>query len=141
MPSWKKVLAFVQFLWEEKAEDVVVIALEDDDRAIADFFIVASVTSDTHARALTESLARFARTARYGRARIEESKNAAWTVLDFGDVVVHLFLPKIRAFYRIERIYEHAPFFYLKDQSELHPMTLQEVLRLPSLSIEPTAMA
>ncbi len=133
-PSWKKVLTLGKVLWEEKAEDIVIIGLEEDKRAIADFFLIATVTSDTHARALTSSLVRFARSEGYGSGRIEESKNAAWTVLDFGDVVVHLFLPKLRAFYRLERIYEAAPFFLLTERDELQPITLQDVLQLPSLA-------
>lgn len=124
---WDRVRELLRFLWREKAENILAIYIGDDNRAIADFFLIASVTSQTHARALEQDLRRFAKSKKFGKPQREVSQNAAWMVLDFGDIVIHLFQPAIRAFYRLERVYEGYPMWVVVDEKELQPVTLRDL--------------
>jgi ribosome-associated protein len=74
-----------------------------------DFFVIASGTSDTHVRTLAESVLE-AIEEHAGRAHHVEGVSAGrWALLDFVDVVVHVFHPTLRAYYQLERLWADAP--------------------------------
>jgi len=91
---------------EKKGGDVVLIDLRKLS-SIADFFVVATADADVHAHAIAgyieEKLK--AKGVRMGH----EEKSARWTLLDYGDVVVHLFLKEARRFYALEKFWGDAP--------------------------------
>jgi ribosome-associated protein len=75
----------------------------------ADFFVIASGTSDTHVRAVAEqaleTLGRAGRTAHHA----EGLTQGRWVLLDYVDFVVHVFHPAVREFYQLERLWVDAP--------------------------------
>jgi ribosome-associated protein len=91
---------------DDQAQDVVVIDLRGKS-PIADYIVVASGRSQRHVGALSDHLARALKTQGYGKAHIEGMPQADWVLIDAGDVIVHLFRPEVRAFYRIEQIWSH----------------------------------
>lgn len=101
-------LAHIKTVLEDmKAEDVVVI--DATSRTImADAFVIATATSDTHARAMGDRmhLALKAQGVRVDHAEMDSGRD--WTIMDYGDVVVHIFLEKARRYYNIEELWGHV---------------------------------
>ncbi len=91
-------------LKERKAFDIVKINVEEKT-SVADYFIIASARSSTQVKALSEHIEE-AVEKQGGRAiRKEGLQDARWIVLDFGDVIVHLFNDETRLFYHLERLW------------------------------------
>ncbi len=91
-------------LKERKAFDIVKINVEEKT-SIADYFVIASARSSTQVKALSEHIEE-AVEKNGGRAiRKEGLQDARWIVLDFGDVIVHLFNDETRLFYHLERLW------------------------------------
>ena len=89
---------------EDKAQDVVTIDLEGKS-AMADQMVIATGRSQRHVGALADHLARRLKEAGYGKVRIEGQPACDWVLLDAGDVIVHIFRPEVRDFYRLEKIW------------------------------------
>jgi ribosome-associated protein len=77
---------------------------------VVDLFVVTSGRSDRQVRTITEEIERVAKL-RCGRGptRIEGMIDARWVLLDFGDVVVHVFDEETRAYYDLEHLWSAAP--------------------------------
>ena len=98
-------MALVQSsLDDDKAEDVVVIALEGKS-SIADYMVIASGRSARHVGAIADHLLQKTKDAGYGKAQVEGLKTSDWVLIDAGDVIVHLFRPDVRAFYNLEKMW------------------------------------
>jgi ribosome-associated protein len=77
--------------------------------AIADVFVIASAPSGRQVKAITDEIEdRLKAEAGIGPLRIEGLRDLSWVLLDYGDVVVHVFSDEMRAFYEIERLYRDA---------------------------------
>ncbi len=74
-----------------------------------DYFVVASGTSDAHVRGLADGVIQAMTRAGYDVHHVEGLPSGRWVLLDFVDVVVHLFHPETRAFYRLEQLWQDAP--------------------------------
>jgi ribosome-associated protein len=98
----------VEALDDAKAKDVTVLKV-GDVTDMTDFFVVATGTSDTHVRSTADRIVEAAR--KYGtRAmHVEGTETGKWVVIDFVDIVVHLFVPTLREFYQLERLWSDAP--------------------------------
>ena len=90
---------------EKLAVDPALLALGSDS-SIADFFIVASANSEPQLRALTSFIERQVRDVYQLRPLSGDiDSNAGWTLLDFGDVIVHLMTPEMREKYDLETLW------------------------------------
>ena len=89
---------------DKKAEGVAVYDVRGRS-SITDTAVVASATSAPHLRALSVAVQRAVREACGEGARISGDAESAWIVLDYFDVMVHLFLPDARAYYDIEALW------------------------------------
>ncbi len=93
---------------ERKAVDGVVLDLRTLSDA-ADFFVVASGTSDTHVRAIAEHVLEALELRGVKAHHIEGLAAGRWVLLDFFDFVVHVFHPSLREFYQLEGLWSDAP--------------------------------
>jgi ribosome-associated protein len=93
-------------LWldEAKAEEVVSIDLAGKS-TIADFMVVASGRSERHVAAIGEQIQRKLKDDGFGRVRAEGVEQGDWVLIDAGNVVVHIFRPEVREFYKLERMW------------------------------------
>src|SRR5262249_51239533 len=93
-------------LWldEAKAEEVVAIDLEGKS-TIADFMVIASGRSDRHVGAIGEQIQRKLKEQGFGRVRIEGLEQCDWVLIDAGTVLLHIFRPEERDFYKLERMW------------------------------------
>jgi ribosome-associated protein len=76
--------------------------------AFTDFFVLASGTSDRHVRTLAKAVAEAGRALGHRPFGVEGEERARWVLVDFGDVIVHLFQEEVREFYSLERLWGEA---------------------------------
>jgi len=89
---------------DDKAEEIVSINLEGKS-AIADHMVVASGRSQRHVGALADHLTRRMKEEGLGNPRVEGLPQADWVLIDGGDVIVHIFRPEVREFYKLEKMW------------------------------------
>ncbi|MDD3030475.1 MAG: ribosome silencing factor [Alphaproteobacteria bacterium] len=105
----EKLLETVQkILDERKAEDIVTVALAGRS-ALADYMVIASGQSGRQLLALADYLDEAFRKAGVVNVRIEGKTDANWVLVDAGDVIVHLFLPDVRAYYDLDTLWSKSP--------------------------------
>jgi ribosome-associated protein len=90
-----------------KAQDVVILDLRGVSD-VADFFVIASGTSDTHVRAIAQHLLEEMKHEGMPAYANEGLTQGRWALLDFVDCVVHVFHPALRQFYQLERLWSDA---------------------------------
>jgi len=79
-----------------------------DAVSYTDFFVIASGANTRQTRAIADEIQGRLRTRRHA-ARVEGEREGEWVLLDFIDVVVHVFTPPARAFYRLETLWGDVP--------------------------------
>jgi len=104
----------VEALRERNARLPVLLDLRGLSDA-ADFFVIASGDSDTHARAIAEAVMERGREAGIRPAGIEGQRVGSWILIDYISAVVHVFLPRVRDFYRLEELWGDAPLIRLEE--------------------------
>lgn len=75
----------------------------------ADYFVLVSGDSDVHARAIARNIRENMADAGYEAAGVEGEGQGRWILLDYFDLVVHVFLPRVRDYYQLERLWGDAP--------------------------------
>jgi ribosome-associated protein len=99
----------VKGMQEKKAVDIVVMDLRDIKNAISDYFVICSGTSDTQIDAIADSVEEEVFKASKINPWHEEGKmNREWILLDYVDVVVHVFKKERRVFYDLEQLWGDA---------------------------------
>ncbi len=92
-----------------KATDVLVLDV-GDLLSIAGYFVIASASNPRQVRAMVDEVeAKVKVELQRSPVRTEGVREQQWTLIDYGDVVVHVFLDSVREFYEIERLYMDAP--------------------------------
>lgn len=94
----------VDALEDKKAEDIKVIDISQVS-VLADYFIIASGTNKSQIQALCDTVEEKLGKAGYPLKQIEGYNNANWVLLDFSDIIVHIFDRENRLFYDLERIW------------------------------------
>ena len=92
---------------EKKAEDIVLLDISSVS-IMADFFMICTVRTDTHARAVRDAVTQALQSVGLNLRRREGSDASGWVLLDWGDVVVHVFGPAEREFYSLEKLWGDA---------------------------------
>lgn len=106
----------VDILEERKSEDILLLDLRPD-QVIADFFIICTGDNERHLRALND----YVRQEIKDKTRLipfsaEGTAENGWVVMDYGDVVVHLFARKQREYYALEELWNAASKIMLRIQ-------------------------
>lgn len=73
---------------------------------IADTLIIASGNSDRHVRSIADRVTEFAKKAGFRPTGVEGERDGEWVLVDLRDVIVHIMLPRIREFYRLENLWD-----------------------------------
>ncbi len=101
--------AIVEAIKQKKGRDIVVIDLTGTEQAIADYYIICHGHSSSQVDALADHVERFSRTETGEHPlHVEGQQNAQWILIDYGDIVVHIFQEEIRHFYNIEDLWADA---------------------------------
>jgi ribosome-associated protein len=94
----------VDALEELKAKDIREIDVRGKT-SIADLLVIASGTSARHVKSIADEVVKFAKKAGVMPLGVEGEQEAEWVLVDLGDVIVHVMLPRIREFYGLERLW------------------------------------
>lgn len=89
---------------ELKAKDVVEIDVRGKS-SVCDYMVIASGTSTRHVKSVADEVVRFAKRLDVMPLGVEGEREAEWVLVDLGDVVVHVMLPRVREFYALERLW------------------------------------
>ena len=104
----KEVAKFVVDALDEKnAKDIKVLKTEDLT-VLANYFVICTATSSTHIKTLSDMVEHALEEQGEPPRRREGYRDGGWVLIDFGCVVVHLFLEEIREFYNLERLWGDA---------------------------------
>ncbi|HEY9511917.1 MAG TPA: ribosome silencing factor [Rhodanobacter sp.] len=87
-----------------KAKDVREIDVRGRT-SIADLLVIASGTSARHVKSIADEVTRFAKKAGVMPLGVEGEQEGEWVLVDLGDVIVHVMLPRVREFYGLERLW------------------------------------
>lgn len=93
-----------QALDEKKGEDIRVIDISGIS-VIGDYFVITNGTSDSQVGALVDNVEEKMHKAGYIQKQREGQNSGTWVLLDYGDIIVHVFDTESRSFYNLERIW------------------------------------
>ena len=94
---------------EKKGQQVVSLDLSSIGTAISDYFVVCNADSTTAVAAIADNIiVRMEEKCGRKVLRMQGLENDFWIILDYGDIVVHVFLPQYREFYRLEDLWADA---------------------------------
>ena len=91
-------------LEELKAKDVREIDIRGK-ASFADMLVIASGTSSRHVKSIADEVVKYAKQAGVPPIGVEGQREAEWVLVDLGDIVVHVMLPRVREFYGLERLW------------------------------------
>ncbi len=103
-------LLVVACMQDIKTKNIVSLDLRNITEAVTDYFVIGHVDSTTQVRAIASHIEQEA-ISQLGirKLRIEGKSNGEWVLIDFGDVVVHIFQTDKREFYQLEDLWSDAP--------------------------------
>ena len=105
----QQLLAAVAACDDKKADDTRILALDPMDSGLADFFLIASGSSDRQVLAIADEIElQLKRKFGIYPRSVEGRQKSEWILLDYVDIVVHVFLSEKRAYYDIERLRKSA---------------------------------
>lgn len=101
--------AVAELAADRKALDIVELDLRGI-ASYADYFVICTGRSDRQAKAIHDAI-HLGMKERYGilPTRVEGATQANWILMDYSDVIVHVFTPDIREYYRLEQLWGEAP--------------------------------
>ena len=102
--SKKMALLAVEALEDKKAEDITIIDISEVS-VLADYFIIAAGSNRNQVQAMADSAEEALGRAGYDAKQIEGYQSANWILMDYKDIIVHVFSKEDRAFYDLERIW------------------------------------
>ena len=105
----RQLLAAVAACEDKKGEDTRILELDPADSGLADFFLITSASNDRQVVAIADEI-EFRLKKEFGlyATSVEGRRQAEWILLDYVDIVIHVFLAEKRAFYDIERLRKSA---------------------------------
>lgn len=106
--SWEKALLLIRFALDRKACDLVVLDVHDIT-SIADYFIVCSGRSDRQVQSIAQGVEENAAEEGFRPFAVEGTQRGHWALIDFSDVIVHIFYEPVREFYDLDGLWGHAP--------------------------------
>ena len=104
--SWEKTLLLAQSALEKKACDLVVMEVREVT-SIADYFIICSGRSDRQVKSIAQGIEE--NQAGVSPQSVEGANRGHWVLMDFSDVIVHIFYEPVREFYDLEGLWGDAP--------------------------------
>ena len=102
---------------EKLAEDISVIDISNIS-VIADYFIVATAKNQNHLAALQDAADEVMYKNGFNAKQVEGNRNSTWILMDYEDIIIHLFSAEDRLFYNLERIWQDGTFISYDELKE-----------------------
>jgi ribosome-associated protein len=106
--AWDKTLLITRAALEKKAYDLVVMEVRDVT-SIADYFVICSGRSDRQVQSIAQGIEEYLGRSALAPLSIEGANRGHWVLMDFSDVIVHIFYEPVRHFYDLDGLWSHAP--------------------------------
>lgn len=91
---------------DKKGEDIIVLDISNLDGTICDYFVVCTATSTVQCGAIADNIEKETfEKLREKVIRVQGQENALWISMDYGNIIVHIFLDDLRDFYNIEQLW------------------------------------
>ena len=106
----------VEGIQEKKGKGIVVVDMLGLGNSVCDYFVICQGNSPNQVSAITDSVADMVRE-QCGKKpyAIDGLRNSQWVAMDYGDILVHVFLPDVRSFYDIEHLWADAKITEIPD--------------------------
>lgn len=114
MTSLEQARKIVQVMDSKKAKDIRLIKIEGIS-SLGDYFVVASASNTTQVKAIADEVEDEMTKLGLEPNRVEGRQSAQWILMDYYDVMVHVFLDEARSFYNLERLWSDAPQLDIND--------------------------
>lgn len=108
MTPEEKMQKIVKILDDKKAFDIKVLKISDLT-VLADYFVICSANSNTAVRALSDYVEEGMKDLGEGLPQKEGKDGYNWLLMDYGDVIAHIFYKETREFYDLEKLWNDAP--------------------------------
>jgi ribosome-associated protein len=108
LSSWERVLLLSRFALEKKACDLVILDLRALS-SIADYFILCTGRSDRQVQSIAQSVEENVGRQGIRPLSVEGLARGHWVLMDYDDVILHIFYQPVRQFYDLERLWFRAP--------------------------------
>lgn len=113
----KIIQQILEGILEKKGFDIIIIDLSKLSSAIAKYFVICTGNSDTQTKAIAESVEETVKKNLGEKVWHSEGKSSGeWILLDYIDVLVHIFLPNSREFYRLEELWGDAKIYKIESK-------------------------
>lgn len=105
----KLLQSIIEGIQEKKGKNINTVNLQGITGAVCDYFVICEGNSSAQVSALAESVEKIVKeNIKEGPIRVQGKQQSEWIGMDYGDVIVHIFLPELRSFYNIEMLWEDA---------------------------------
>jgi len=116
LESRERAISCALFALDKKALNVKVLEIKRLS-SIADYLVLASGTSDKQTQAIAESVKKGLK--QFGKALdVEGLREGNWVVIDYGDVIVHVFRDEMRRYYNLDELWNAAPHLEIPDEQD-----------------------
>ena len=106
----------IKGIQEKKGQHIVVADLQNIEGTITNYFVICQGNSPSQVEAITESIGDMAREQMGEKpSQVAGLENAQWVAMDYADVMVHIFLPDVRAYYDLEHLWDDARLTEIED--------------------------
>ena len=98
----------VDIIADRKGEDIIMMDLRPVS-AVTDYFVLCSGNSERQIKAIMEDTSKKLKALGVLPLHIEGAASSGWVLMDYNSVVVHVFVPEVRQYYRLEKLWSDAP--------------------------------
>ncbi len=106
----------IEAIQEKKGKNIVIADLTKLGNTICDYFVICTGNSPTQVSAITDSVEYMVKkSTSYRPIAIDGLRNAQWVAMDYGEVLVHIFMPETREFYDIDHLWADAKLEIIPD--------------------------
>lgn len=106
----------VEGIQDKKGKEIVIVDMLKLGNSICDYFVICQGNSPTQVSAITDSIEDTVRVnCKKKPYSIDGLRNSQWVAMDYGDILVHIFLPDVRKFYDIEHLWADATLTEIPD--------------------------
>lgn len=101
--------SIIEGIQEKKGKNITTIELKGIAGAVCDYFVICEGSTPTQVSALAESIEEIVKkNSHESPLRVQGQQRAEWIGMDYGSVIVHIFVPELRSFYNLDHLWEDA---------------------------------
>lgn len=101
--------SIIEGIQEKKGQNITTIQLKGISGAVCDYFVICEGNTPTQVSALAESVEEVVKKNTNEKPiRVQGQQRAEWIGMDYGNIIVHIFVPDLRSFYNIDHLWEDA---------------------------------